>query len=101
MVEELEFEEFWQRDVEESIRQGNIRPFLEEAILQVNWGFSLADLKIKNKGEGKGLIHWLKSMYIKDKQERTSFLGPIHIWQVSQYFFPHFSISLASSSLLQ
>lgn len=100
MVEELEFEEFWQRDVEESVRQGNIRPFLGEAILQVNWGFSVADLKIKNKGEVKGLVHWLKSMYNKDKQEQIGFLGPIHIWQVSQYFSPLFSISLASSSLL-
>lgn len=81
LVEELEFEEFWQRDVEESVRQGNIRPFLGEAILQVNWGFSVADLKIKNKGEVKGLVHWLKSMYNKDKQEQIGFLGPIHIWQ--------------------
>ena len=35
MIEEPEFEEFWQRDVEESVRQGNIRPFIEEAVLQV------------------------------------------------------------------
>ncbi|XWS28438.1 hypothetical protein CRYUN_Cryun25bG0069000 [Craigia yunnanensis] len=42
--------EFWQRDVEESIRQGNAKPFVEEAVLQVsNWGFGLADVKLQKK----------------------------------------------------
>ncbi|KAA8550432.1 hypothetical protein F0562_002116 [Nyssa sinensis] len=76
------FEEFWQRDVEESVRQGNVKPFVEEAVLQVsNWGFSLADLKIQKKRRGKGIIGWLRSMYSPAEEELTGFLGPIHIWQ--------------------
>ncbi|KAG9144052.1 hypothetical protein Leryth_013928 [Lithospermum erythrorhizon] len=42
LVEHRVFEEFWQRDVEESVRQGNVKPFVEEAILQVSLEFSLA-----------------------------------------------------------
>lgn len=39
------FQEFWQQDVKESIRRGNAKPFVEEAVLQVlSWGFSLGDL---------------------------------------------------------
>lgn len=50
MIEDPIYEEFWQRDVEESVRQGNAKPFVEEAVLQVsNWGFRLADLKLQKK----------------------------------------------------
>ncbi|KAL6967320.1 hypothetical protein U1Q18_033131 [Sarracenia purpurea var. burkii] len=82
LIEEPRFEEFWQRDVEESVRQRNVKPFVEEAILQVSdWGFSLSDLKIQKKHRGKNIIIWLKSMYTQAEEELTGFLGPIHIWQ--------------------
>ncbi|KAF3454167.1 hypothetical protein FNV43_RR04614 [Rhamnella rubrinervis] len=82
LIEDPIYEEFWQRDVEESIRQGIAKPFVEEAILQVsNWGFSLADLKLQKKTRGKDILNWLKSMLSEAQQEYTGFLGPIHIWQ--------------------
>lgn len=78
------FVEFWQRDVEESIRQGDPKPFVEEAVMQVSdWGFSLEELKMQKKHRGSGILHWLKSKYIQVEEELTGFLGPIHIWQVS------------------
>ena len=83
MIEDPIYEEFWQRDVEESIRQGIAKPFIEEASLQVsNWGFSLADLKLQKKKPGKGLINWLKFVLSQAEDEHIGFLGPIHIWQV-------------------
>ncbi|MED6168640.1 hypothetical protein PIB30_013370 [Stylosanthes scabra] len=84
LMEDPIYEEFWQRDVEESIRQGNAKPFVEEAALQVsNWGFSLLDLKLqKKKRSGSAdLLIWLKSMFVEVQEEYTGFLGPIHIWQ--------------------
>ncbi|KAJ0083778.1 hypothetical protein Patl1_30768 [Pistacia atlantica] len=82
MIEDPIYEEFWQRDVEESVRQGNAKPFVEEAVLQVsNWGFRLADLKLQKKQRGRGILNWLKSMLNGDLEEYTGFLGPIHIWQ--------------------
>lgn len=82
LVEEPHFEEFWHRDVEESIRQGNVKPFIEEAVLQVsNWGFSLADLQVQKKCPRKGILPWLKYMYSQAECELTGFLRPIHIWQ--------------------
>ncbi|XLT94001.1 hypothetical protein HN873_015663 [Arachis hypogaea] len=46
LMEDPIYEEFWQKDVEESIRQENAK----EAALQVsNWGFSLLDLKLQKK----------------------------------------------------
>ncbi|KAI0526892.1 hypothetical protein KFK09_002485 [Dendrobium nobile] len=76
------FQEFWERDVAESIRQNDPKPFVEEAVLQVsNWGFSLADLQARKKHEGKNLLLWLKSIYTQEDGEWTGFLGPIHIWQ--------------------
>ncbi|WCJ41082.1 alpha/beta-Hydrolases superfamily protein [Euphorbia peplus] len=82
LVEDPIHEEFWQRDVEESIRQGNAKPFLEESVLQVsNWDFSLADIKLEKKKLGKGILNWLKFLLIGSEDEYTGFLGPIHIWQ--------------------
>ncbi|KAA8518794.1 hypothetical protein F0562_016432 [Nyssa sinensis] len=82
LIEEPRFEEFWNRDVEESVRQGNTKPFMEEAVLQVsNWGFSMADLQVQKKCPGKGILPWLKFMYSQAECELTGFLGPIHIWQ--------------------
>lgn len=76
------FREFWERVVAESVRQSNPKPFVEEAVLQVtNWGFSLADLQVRKKHEGKNLLLWLKSIYAQEDGEWTGFLGPIHIWQ--------------------
>ncbi|XP_057956589.1 uncharacterized protein LOC131149842 isoform X1 [Malania oleifera] len=81
LVQKPMFEGFWQRDVEESIRQGIAKPFVEEAVLQVsNWGFSLADLRMLKKRQGKDVLHWLKSLY-NQEEELTGFLGPIHVWQ--------------------
>lgn len=83
MIETPAFEELWQRNVEESIRQGSTKPFLEEAVLQVsNWGFSLGDLQPQKKCPGKGFLPWLKFLYGEAECEMTGFLGPIHIWQV-------------------
>ncbi|EOY33100.1 Alpha/beta-Hydrolases superfamily protein [Theobroma cacao] len=82
LIEDPVYEEFWQRDVEESIRQGNAKPFVEEAVLQVsNWGFSLADLKLQKKQQGKGILNLIKLLLGSSEEEYTGFLGPIHIWQ--------------------
>nr|XP_043613365.1 uncharacterized protein LOC122585302 [Erigeron canadensis] len=81
-IEEVKYQEFWQRDLGESVRQGNVKPFVEEAVLQVsNWGFSISDLNVQKKRQGKGIIFWLKSIYTRPREELTGFLGPIHIWQ--------------------
>lgn len=82
LTEKESFEEFWQRDVEESVRQGHIKPFIEEAVLQVSdWGFSLSDLQIRRRCPGKGILPWLKSFYKQAECELTGFSGPMHIWQ--------------------
>ncbi|KAL6199980.1 hypothetical protein ACLB2K_029762 [Fragaria x ananassa] len=82
LIEDPIYEEFWQRDVEESIRQGSANPFVEEAVLHVsNWGFSLADLKLQKKQQRKGMLNWLKSVLSAAQEEYIGFLGPIHIWQ--------------------
>ena len=84
MIEEPIYEEFWQRDVEESVRRRIVKPFVEEAVLLVSdWGFSLSELKIQTKPHSKGIIFWLKSMFSQSEPELMGFLGPIHIWQVS------------------
>lgn len=81
LVEDPIYEEFWQRDVEESIRQGIAKPFVEEATLLVSdWGFRLHDLRLQ-KLRVKSVIHWLKSLIGDVQEEFTGFLGPIHIWQ--------------------
>lgn len=86
LVETSAFEEIWQRDVEESVRQGNPKPFIEEAMLQVsNWGFSLVDLQVQRKCPRKGIIPWLQFMYTQPECELTGYLGPIHIWQVCRH----------------
>ncbi|CAA3009606.1 hydrolase acyltransferase (alpha beta hydrolase superfamily) [Olea europaea subsp. europaea] len=82
LVEGQMFEEFWQRNVEESVRQANVKPFVEEAVLQVsNWDFSIVDLKVPNKHQGKGILLWLKSLYSREEERSSGFLGPIHVWQ--------------------
>ncbi|CAL0329098.1 unnamed protein product [Lupinus luteus] len=82
LMEDPVYEEFWQRDVEESIRQGNVKPFVEEAALQVsNWGFGLSDLKLQKIKRSRNVLTWLKSMLIEAPDEYSGFLGPIHIWQ--------------------
>ncbi|KAL9235848.1 hypothetical protein vseg_010581 [Gypsophila vaccaria] len=79
------FEEFWQRNVEESVRQGHKKPFVKEAVLQVSeWGFSLADLQTRRRCPGKGILPWLKSLYNKAECELTGFSGPIYLWQGSK-----------------
>lgn len=84
LLEESSFREFWERDVAESVRQGDAKPFKEEAVLQVsNWGFSLADLQVQKCHECDGLLSWLKSFYTEVEREWAGFLGPIHLWQVS------------------
>ncbi|KAF5747885.1 hypothetical protein HS088_TW05G00615 [Tripterygium wilfordii] len=82
LIEEPIFEEFWHRDVEESIRQGSTKPFIEEAVQQVSaWGFSLIDLQVQKKCQRKGILPWLSFMYSQEECELTGFLGPIHVWQ--------------------
>ncbi|CAM8913663.1 unnamed protein product [Rhodiola kirilowii] len=76
------FEQLWFRDVEESIRQGNTKPFVEEAVLQVSeWGFKLSDIQLQRKCQGSGVLQWLKSIFKQSECELTGFLEPIHIWQ--------------------
>lgn len=76
------FEAFWHRDVEESVRQGSTKPFIEEASLLVSdWGFSLSDLRVQQKCSKKGIFSWLKFMYTQEECQLTGYLGPIHIWQ--------------------
>lgn len=85
MVEDRNFRNFWQRNVEESVRQGSPRPFVEEAVLQVSdWGFSIGDLNGHSKYKGKGVLAWLKSLYTPSEKRLAGFLGPIHVWQVSE-----------------
>ncbi|XP_055833864.1 uncharacterized protein LOC129902571 [Solanum dulcamara] len=82
LLEHPLFEEFWQRDLEESVRQKNAKPFVEEAVLQVsNWGFSPADLKVQRKHTGKGILHRIKSLFGQTEEILTGFLGQIHVWQ--------------------
>ncbi|WOL14837.1 hypothetical protein Cni_G23618 [Canna indica] len=82
LVEEPSFREFWEKDVAESVRQADAKPFREEAVLQVSyWGFSLADVQVRKQHRGKGLLSWLKSLYSEVELEWAGFLGPIHIWQ--------------------
>lgn len=86
LIEGPIFEEFWERDVEESVRQRNTKPFIEETVLQVsNWGFSLADLQVRKECKRGGILSWLRSMYSQEQCELAGFLGPIHIWQVCTY----------------
>ncbi|CAN0926821.1 hypothetical protein LINGRAHAP2_LOCUS35543 [Linum grandiflorum] len=81
-VNEPTFEEFWHRDVEESVRQGSVKPFIEEAVLQVsNWGFNLADLQVRRVCSKKSLLLRLRSMFSEEECELAGFLRPVHIWQ--------------------
>ena len=66
-MEDPIYEEFWQRDVEESI--------------------SLSDLKLQKKERSTDVLSWLKSIFTEVQEEYTGFLGPIHIWQVSASMF--------------
>ncbi|KAK2364084.1 alpha/beta-Hydrolases superfamily protein [Trifolium repens] len=82
VIEEPAFEEFWQRDLEESVRQGNLRPFIEEVVLQVSkWDFDIEELHVHKKCRTGSLLLWLKSMYGQAECELAGYLGRIHIWQ--------------------
>ncbi|KAG9138914.1 hypothetical protein Leryth_007554 [Lithospermum erythrorhizon] len=83
LVKQPAFEEFWHRDVEESIRQASAWPFIQEAVLQVsNWGFNLVDLQVQKKCPGRGIFSWPSFMYRSQAEcVVTGYLGPIHIWQ--------------------
>jgi len=77
------FEDLYQRNVEESVRQGTAKPFVEEAALQVsNWGFSLPEFHMQKKCRTNGVLSWLMSMYSESECELIGFRKPIHIWQV-------------------
>ncbi|CAH2054339.1 unnamed protein product [Thlaspi arvense] len=76
------YEDFYQRNVEESVRQGTAKPFVEEAVLHVsNWGFSLAEFRMQKKCKTNGVLSWLMSMYSESECELIGFRKPIHIWQ--------------------
>ncbi|KAL5208967.1 hypothetical protein ABZP36_004590 [Zizania latifolia] len=75
------FNAFWEKDVAESVRQGDARPFVEEAVLQVSdWDFSLSDIQMQKK-EDLSLFELIKSLFSQAEREWVGFLGPIHIWQ--------------------
>ncbi|PWA70080.1 pentatricopeptide repeat (PPR) superfamily protein [Artemisia annua] len=65
-IEELRYQEFWKRDLGESVSSR---------------GFSISDLNVQKKRQGKGIMFWLKSIYKRPQDKLTGFLGPIHIWQ--------------------
>ncbi|KAG8063869.1 hypothetical protein GUJ93_ZPchr0003g18565 [Zizania palustris] len=80
------FNAFWEKDVAESVRQGDSRPFVEEAVMQVSdWGFSLSDIQMQKK-EDLSLFELIKSLFSQAEREWVGFLGPIHIWQVCSLF---------------
>ncbi|BAF11697.1 uncharacterized protein [Oryza sativa Japonica Group] len=75
------FNAFWEKDVAESVRQGDAQPFVEEAVLQVSdWGFSLSDIQMQ-KREDLSFFELIKSLFRQAEREWVGFLGPIHIWQ--------------------
>ncbi|CAL4930473.1 unnamed protein product [Urochloa decumbens] len=81
LLEGPEFNAFWERNVAESVRQGDARPFVQEAVLQVSdWGFSLSDIQMQKK-EDRGFFELIKSLFNQVEREWVGFLGPIHIWQ--------------------
>lgn len=101
LIEKPAFEEIWQRNMEESIRQGSTKPFIEEAVSQVSqWGFSLGDLRVQKKCPGKGLFPWLKFFYSEAECETTGFVGPIHIWQVYDNSICTLSFNLYNPNVL-
>lgn len=80
------FNAFWEKDVAESVRQGDAQPFVEEAVLQVSdWGFSLSDIQMQ-KREDLSFFELIKSLFHQAEREWVGFLGPIHIWQVCNMF---------------
>ena len=82
LLEASVFNTFWEKDVAESVRQGDAQPFVEETVLQVSdWGFSLSDIQMQKKEE-QGLFEFFKSLFSQAEREWVGFLGPIHIWQV-------------------
>lgn len=77
------FEDLYQRNVEESVRQGTAKPFVEEAALEVsNWGFSLPEFRMQKKCRTNGVLSWLMSMYSESECELIGFRKRIHVWQV-------------------
>ncbi|KAL6644870.1 hypothetical protein ACP70R_016478 [Stipagrostis hirtigluma subsp. patula] len=81
LLEGPTFKAFWEKNVAESVRQGDAQPFVEEAVLQVSdWGFSLSDIQMQKK-EDRGFFEFIKSLFNQVEQEWVGFLGPIHIWQ--------------------
>ncbi|CAL5361805.1 unnamed protein product [Camellia sinensis] len=52
LIEEPMFKEFWQRDVEESVRQRNVKPFVEEAMF-------LQELSTSENGEQTSINYHL------------------------------------------
>jgi hypothetical protein len=84
LIKDPTFQEVYQRNVEESVRQGITKPFVEEAVLQVsNWGFTLSEFRTQKKCATNGVLSWLMSMYSEAECELIGFRKPIHIWQVS------------------
>jgi len=80
-VEQDFFIDFLRKDMQESVRQGNSAPFVEETVMQVNkWGFSLAELQVRKKLM-KGFTSWFHSLFNEVPEEWEGFLRPIHIWQ--------------------
>ncbi|EFH47263.1 hydrolase, alpha/beta fold family protein [Arabidopsis lyrata subsp. lyrata] len=82
LIKDPTFQEFYQRNVEESVRQGITKPFVEESVLQVsNWGFTLSEFRTQKKCTTNGVLSWLMSMYSEAECELIGFRKPIHIWQ--------------------
>ncbi|CAF2362560.1 unnamed protein product [Brassica rapa] len=82
LLKDPTFQEFYQRNVEESVRQGITKPFVEESVLQVSrWGFTLSEFRTQKKCTTNGVLSWLMSMYSEAECELVGFRKPIHIWQ--------------------
>ncbi|URE35391.1 hydrolase, alpha beta fold family protein [Musa troglodytarum] len=76
LLEEPVFREFWEKDAGESVRQGDAKPFVEEAMLQVsNWGFGLADLQVQNI-RVKAFSHGSSHFTVELNTSKQDFLAP-------------------------
>ena len=62
------FNAFWERNVAEAVRQGDARPFVEEAVLQVSdWGFNLSNIQMQKK-EAQRFFELIKSLFNQAKR---------------------------------
>lgn len=70
------------RDVEESVRQGDVATIAHELLIQVRpSGFHLSDFRMRKKLPNSGLFYRLKNFWKEEERGWEGFSAPIHIWQ--------------------